>query len=186
MTNKYDSETMGALQRAKSKFNALFGTGMGKFQYGMTTVQVNRLFKLPFAESSLSSLPRAWEYKSSDVRYFCRYFGDSPLKNVGCGAGMQPDDLIQGVRSWSDCLKRTAYAVFMFSEDKLYRISVRFLPDIPPCPELTKSVDVFAKDYDIPVSGAGDERRLRYETDEVSLDAASSPEGSVRFDFVQR
>ena len=90
------------------------------------------------------------------------------------------------VPGWSDCMEKSAYAVFMFSENKLFRLAVRFVSNDTECrDQLASSIDTFAKAYGILVSGAGDERRFRYETNQVIAVAKSDGNGVV-FEFVQR
>jgi tetratricopeptide (TPR) repeat protein len=186
MTDKNDAAREARLNRAKSDFEAAFGQGIDKFRYGMTTAQTNLLLQPAFSPASLSNLPRAWEYKTSDVRYFCRWFGDRPPEGVGCGAGIQAKDLTLSLfPSGSACMLNSGYAVFMFSDNTLFRIVVRFLRSTDPCPERLASVDEFARRYSITASGAYGTRRLRYETDKVGL-VAISDDNTVAFDFEQR
>jgi hypothetical protein len=77
------------------------------------------------------------------------------------------------------------YAVFMFSEDTLFRIVARFFQSSDPCPERLESIDEFARRYRIVASGGQGTRRLRYESDKVGL-VAISDEDVVAFDFEQR
>jgi tetratricopeptide (TPR) repeat protein len=186
LANRYDTVRQMDAERGKAAFESLFSDGIGKFRYGMSTADVNRLFEVRFGDVNFSLLPRVWEYKTADIRYFCRYFGTTAPPNVGCGAGMHADDLIGAVPGWSDCMRKSAYVVFMFSEDKLFRLAVRFVADKQDCiNDLKRSVDTFASTYDIAVSGAGDERRLRYETEHVLL-VAKSDTSSVVYEFLQR
>ena len=89
--------------------------------------------------------------------------------------------------SGSGCMLNNGYAVFMFSEDTLFRIVVRFLhsPDPDPCPERLESIDEFAERYHLIASGGYGTRRLLYETGKVGL-VATSDDDVVAFDFEQR
>lgn len=186
MAAKNDAEREASLHQAKSNFDASFGQGIGNFRFGMTTTEVNRLLKPSFNQEVLSNLPRAWEYKTSDVRYFCRWFENGPPKGVGCGAGIKSEELtLLLFPKGSACMLRNGYAVFMFSDNTLFRIVVRFFKSPTPCPERIRSIDDFARRYRIIASGGYGNRRLRYETDKVGL-VAISDEYAVAFDFEQR
>ena len=186
LTDRNDAAREASLDRTKSDFEAAFGEGIGKFRFGMTATEANRLLKPPFNPDTLSNLPRAWEYKTSDVRYFCRWFGNGPPKGVGCGGGIKVEDLTLSLfPNGSACMLNNGYAVFMFSEDTLFRIVARFFQSSDPCPERLESIDEFARRYRIVASGGHGTRRLRYESDKVGL-VAISDEDVVAFDFEQR
>ena len=115
----------------ETALEAGFGNGFGHFKFGMTPAQVNELAGNPY---DISQLPRAYEYTTDDVRYFWLlvsqvpdfqtfYKGASCLRNRAAGyrdsAGRHDSD----------------YAAFLFHENALIRISLRFegqtTPDVP-------------------------------------------------------
>ncbi|REG49035.1 hypothetical protein B0G80_5358 [Paraburkholderia sp. BL6669N2] len=186
MTSRNDAARVASFDRAKSDFEANFGDGIGKFRYGMTTAAVNLLLKPPFDQTTLSNLDRAWEYRTSDVRYLCRWFGGRPPDGVGCGAGIPAEDLtLLLFPNGPACMLNNGYAVFMFADNTLFRIVVRFSRSSDACPERLESIEEFARRFRITASGGYGTRRLRYETDKVGL-VAFSDDDVVEFDFEQR
>jgi Novel STAND NTPase 1 len=121
----------------ETALEAAFGNGFGRFRLGMTPVQVNELAGNPY---DISQLPRAYEYTTDDVRYFWLlvsqvpdfqtfYKGASCLRNRAAGyrdsAGRHDSD----------------YAAFLFHENALIRISLRFEGQTQPgCPDRSKRV----------------------------------------------
>lgn len=157
-------------ERAK-RFNTDFSRGIGAFQFGMTIEQVHKL--LNPAVSSLPATGTAWEWRTTTVPYLFR----GPLGDL-------PDfkDFVKAEK----CLANSSMAIFMFHEDKLFQIVVRFLKDPNnQCLARDNAIDDFADRYDLQVSGGRLEKRARYETSLVSLTAYETA-AAVNLNFVRR
>lgn len=117
--------TLAPAQEAPSNAQLLqsrFGKGLGPYNFGMTPANVNALLPHPFADSTLSSLPIASEYKSSEVRYFW-----VPLQQFPAGP---PNDLLYTALSeFHACWSGQSYITFLFANSHLVHISVRLYSD---------------------------------------------------------
>jgi tetratricopeptide (TPR) repeat protein len=148
----------------------IFGLGIGNFHFGMTPTEINALLKNPYQltddDSKLAGDDGFWH-----MRYFFRWLSDEP--------DFQPFSFL------SECLRKSGYVVFQFHEHRLLRITVRFLVDRGACPARDNAVDTFAAEFGLNATGAANERRIKYETDNVALDVISKS-SDVNFDFTQR
>jgi tetratricopeptide (TPR) repeat protein len=166
----------------ETALEAAFGNGLGRFKFGMTPAQVNELAGHPF---DISQLPRAYEYATDDVRYFWLlisqipdfqtfYQGASCLRNRPAGyrdsAGRHDSD----------------YATFLFHENALIRISLRFEGQTQPgCPDRSNVLPKLAERYDMPVWGTQGQWRLSWQTPHASLLGSTSSAGPM-LDIVSR
>jgi len=166
-----DIETAEKRSAQSEKFDAAFSRGIGRFQFGMTTAGVAQLLGEP--KDSLSNLPIAWEWRMSKVPYLVQ----NSLSSLPDFDGFVHDT----------CLGKNSQAIFMFHEDKLFQIVVRFLKNRGDvCPYRTSAIDDFAHIYnDLPVTGGGDEKKIRYETSLVGLYAYETQD-AVNLNFVWR
>ena len=121
----------------ETALEAAFGNGFGRFKLGMTPVQVNELAGNPY---DISQLPRAYEYTTDDVRYFWLLVSQVPdfqtfYKGASC--------LRNRAAGYRDSTGRhdSDYAAFLFHENALIRISLRFEGQTQPgCPDRSKRV----------------------------------------------
>ena len=166
----------------ETALEAAFGNGFGRFKFGMTPAQVNELAGNPY---DISQLPRAYEYTTDDVRYFWLlvsqvpdfqtfYQGASCLRNRAAGyrdsAGRHDSD----------------YAAFLFHENALIRISIRFEGQTQPgCPDRSNVLPELAERYGMPVWGTQGQWRLNWQTSHASLFGSTSSAGPM-LDIVSR
>jgi hypothetical protein len=170
-------------QTAKeAAIDAAFGNGFGRFKFGMTPAQVNELAGNPY---NISQLPRAYEYTTDDVRYFWLSVSQIPdfqafYQSASC--------LRNRAASYRDSEGRqdSDYATFLFHENALFRISVRFYgQNEPGCPERSNVLPELAERYRMPVLGTQRQWRLNWETSHASLFGSTSSAGAM-LDIVGR
>lgn len=162
---KEDRAISNAIQHA-------FGTGIGPYRFGMTPHEVNLLLLQPFNELSFAHLPPGGEFRWTNAVYFWKYFREVPG--------------LSEITAVSPCLTRNGYASFVFHEGRLFRIDIRaFRRGDPACPPTANSIDDFAHRYGLVAFGSREERRLRYETPTVGINAQTDPE-VLTIDVFQR
>ena len=113
--------TLKLATKASDRVRQLFSNGITTpsraFAFGDSYEDVNKKLDSPFRISSWDALPRATEYKETDVRYYW-----VPLTSL-------PVVLSAIVPSGSlrdHCVDPSSYISFFFREQKLFHISVRF------------------------------------------------------------
>ena len=143
-TSQTDKRTLERHSNVDAKIDRAFSEGIGRFQFGMTFPEVNRLLSQPFGETNVTRLPRATEYETGDVRYVWKWLRDEP-------------DLVPF--KVSECLFKDGYVVLMFHDGVLFRVVFRFMHD-DNCPEQTTIVDAVAREYEIPSTGSPVEREI--------------------------
>jgi tetratricopeptide (TPR) repeat protein len=148
-----------------------FSLGIGPYRFGMTIQDVNRLLQPPYAEDALKQLPRAWEYHSSKVIYFWRWLRELPDFNV--------------FAKDAACLAAESYGLFMFHDERLFRIVIRILNNDNKCVARQQFIDDFAAKYGLTVLGSNEERRIRYKDSKLAISGFTGP-NSVSLDFIQR
>jgi hypothetical protein len=112
-----DADTTKRRDQAGALLNRDFGTGIGKFRFGMSLSEVNQLLHPPYPKVAFGDLPRADEWETGDVRYFWRSLQDEP--------GLLPFAL-------SACLQKGLIdVVLFFHEDTMFRFSFRFFQPPP-------------------------------------------------------
>jgi hypothetical protein len=159
-----------------------FGNGFGRFKFGMTPAQVNELAGSPY---DVSQLPRAYEYTTDDVRYFWLLVSNIPdfqafYQSASCLRNREP-----GYRA-SDGRHDSDYAAFLFHENALIRISLRFEGQTQPgCPDRGNVLPELAERYGMPVLGTQGQWRLSWETSHASLFGSTSSAGPM-LDIVSR
>ena len=115
------------------------GVGIGPFRLGMTPEQVNNLLPQPFG--SITNMPVAAEFHASEIRYFWTYTAQFPSPNA---RGSVFESLSPLRECWGT---PSSYVTFLFSENRLVRISVRFFGD---CGARDQAAKAFADSYHIP------------------------------------
>src|SRR5208282_3298989 len=155
-------------QTAKeAALDTAFGNGFGRFKFGMTPAQVNELAGNPYDVSQ--PLPRAYEYTTDDVRYFWLSVSQIP----DFQALYQSGSCFQNRPAWyrdSEGRQDSDYATFLFHENALFRISVRFYGQTQPeCPDRSNMLPELAESYGMPVLGTQGQWRLSWETSHASL-----------------
>jgi tetratricopeptide (TPR) repeat protein len=165
----------------EAAIDAAFGDGFGRFKFGMTPAQVNELAGNPY---DISQLPRAFEYSTDDVRYFTRLVSEIPdfqtfYQSASCLRDHPPSYRDSQQRQDSD------YATFLFHENALFRISIRFFGQTQPgCPDRSNVLPELAEGYGIPVLGTQGQWRLSWDTSHTSLFGSTSSDGAmVDFDW---
>jgi hypothetical protein len=148
-----------------------FSLGVGPYRFGMTIQDVNRLLQPPYDEGGLKQLPRAWEYHFSEVIYFWRWLRELPDFNV--------------FAKDSVCLAAESYGLFMFHDERLFRIVFRILNNDNKCDARQHFIDDFAAKYGLTVLGSHEERRIRYKDHNLAISGFTAP-NSVSLDFIQR
>lgn len=166
-----DTIEMQKKSSISSNIDREFGSGIGRFRFGMSLKEINHLLKDPFDDSTFSDPRRALEFKGGDVRYIWKWLRDEP--------DLKPYSFNK------DCILSSAYVVFLFHEDRLLRIGIRTMQGTEPCQERANVIDEFARKYGIFATGANDVRRFRYETKNVGM-AGYSDSYAVTLDFTQR
>jgi hypothetical protein len=165
-----DVATAERRKNVNEAIDRAFAEGIGRFHFGMTYLEVNKLLREPFGEKDISQIPRAWEYETGDVRYIWKWLKDEP--------GLAPLNL-------SACLLKSGYIVLMFHEGTLFRIVFRFMQDTDPCPERSTAVDTLARRFGVPSTGSSTARRFRHESERVAVMAVSDSY-AISFDIIQR
>ena len=165
--------TLGEDKRAEA--------GVGPFRLGMTTEQVNNLLPHPFG--GLANMPVAGEFHDAEIRYFWVYTSEfaSPAAPASFFASLSP---------FQECwAKSGSYVTFLFFEDRLTRISVRFFDD---CKARDEDAKAFADSNHMPLrrrngnvwfrrnkGNATVELRLSRELTAIDVFRKGSPEPSV-------
>ena len=166
----------------ETALEAAFGNGFGRFKFGMTPAQVNELAGNPY---DISQLPRAYEYTTDDVRYFWLLVSQVPdfqtfYKGASC--------LRNRAAGYRDSTGRhdSDYAAFLFHENALIRISLRFEGQTQPgCPDRSNVLPELAERYGMPVWGTQGQSRLSWQTSHASLYGSTSSAGPM-LDIVSR
>lgn len=173
-------------QTAKeAALDSAFGNGFGRFKFGMTPAQVNELAGSPYNLSQ--PLPRAYEYTTDDVRYFWLPFAKFP--EFQALYPNQSGSCFQNHPAWyrdSEGRQNSDYATFLFHENALFRISVRFFGQtVPGCADRSIVLPELAERYGMPVLGTVGQWRLDWETAHASLFGSSTSVGPI-LDIVLR
>ena len=157
--------------------------GIGPFRLGMTTEQVNNLLPRPFGD--LANMPVADEFHDSEIRYFWMYTSEFLPPAA-------PGSFFTSLSPFQQCwASRSSYVTFLFSEDRLTRVSVRFFDD---CKVRDEAAKAFADSYHLPLvrrngnvwfrrakSHATVELRLSRELTAVDVFKKGSPEPSLNW-----
>jgi tetratricopeptide (TPR) repeat protein len=151
--------------------NSAFASGIGRFRFGLTIQDVNQLLVPPFSLAGLKNLPTAWEYRTSEVRYFWRWITELPDFYI--------------FTNNEECMVKSSYVVFMFHDERLFRIVVRVLNDGKKCPSRERFIDDFAARYRLTPFGSSSERRIRYQNSNVAITGFGSL-NTISLDFIQR
>jgi hypothetical protein len=166
----------------ETALEAAFGNGFGRFKFGMTPAQVNELAGNPY---DISQLPRAYEYTTDDVRYFWLLVSEVPdFQTFYQGAPC----LRNRAAGYRDSAGRhdSDYAAFLFHENALIRISIRFEGQTQPgCPDRSNVLPELAQRYGMPVWGTQGQWRLGWQTPHASLFGSTSSAGPM-LDIVSR
>ena len=139
--------------------------GIGPFRLGMTVEQVNDLLPHPFG--SLTNMPVAAEFHDSEIRYFWMHTSefDSPA---------DPGSLFTSLSPFQECwASPNSYVTFLFSEERLTRISVRFFDD---CKVRDENAKTFADSYRIPLVRRKGNVWFRRSKDSVTVELRLSRE----------
>jgi hypothetical protein len=166
----------------ETTLDAAFANGFGRFKFGMTPAQVNEAVGSPY---NISQLPRAYEYATDEVRYFTLLVSQIPdfqafYQSTICLRNREPS-----YRD-SDGLHDSDYVTFLFHENALFRISVRFEGQTQPgCPDRRNVLPELAESYGMPVLGTQGQWRLSWETSHSSLFGSTSSAGPM-LDIVWR
>ena len=101
-----------------------FSGGFGEFHFGMSPAEVNNSIRGPFEGSSYMNFPVAQEFKKNEVRYFW-----TRLSQIQNSEGVMR--YISLLSPFKSCMQDGAqsYVTFLFSNEKLIRISSRSLSD---------------------------------------------------------
>jgi tetratricopeptide (TPR) repeat protein len=119
-------------------FNSKYHDGIGPFRFGMTPQEINELLPIPFGKRIASdALPIASEYHTGEVRYFWRYFHQLP-----------PFEFSQAELP---CISGKSYVTFMFFQNHLFRISVRYI-NTPDCQNHNQALEWFTSLFHIPLA----------------------------------
>jgi hypothetical protein len=166
----------------ETALEAAFGNGFGRFKFGMTPAQVNELAGNPY---DISQLPRAYEYTTDDVRYFWLLVSEVPdFQTFYQGAPC----LRNRAAGYRDSAGRhdSDYAAFLFHENALIRISIRFEGQTQlGCPDRSNVLPELAQRYGMPVWGTQGQWRLGWQTPHASLFGSTSSAGPM-LDIVSR
>jgi hypothetical protein len=162
-----------------SHIERVFGQGYGRIRFGMSPDQVNALLQRPFGSMAPSQLPRALEYRTGEVVYFW-----TPIVNI--------PELLKIYPIPDSCLDQSDYAVFMFHEAALMRISVRLQgPARPGCPDRNLMFPTMANQFFLPILGTPKRWRLYWEDAHVLITGTTvkvnaQALGMPMLDIVQR
>jgi hypothetical protein len=136
-----------------------FARGIGRFQFGLAPADIGRL--LGMAIKSADDLVHSGEHGARNVRYVWKSLRELDRAEFRAFHGDVP------------CLVECGYALFLFNQDKLFTISVRFVGDMKgrriPCSERKDVLQRFASHLDVVPSGSASERRFHRETTWVAI-----------------
>jgi hypothetical protein len=119
---KKDAKTEAAKAAAvRPQFRKRYGDTLllGKFKFGMSPDDVNKLLPIPYDTLYLeaTSLPTAGEYAPTEVRYLWRKLSEfQTLPYAGLYLG---------------CATGNSYVAFLFDQTGLFRVSLRLIDDCP-------------------------------------------------------
>ena len=146
----------------KSITEAAFGSGVGPFKFGLTTDQVNSLFPTPFNKSG--PLPIASEYQTAEVRYY-----DVPAAQLPPPA--ESGSPFGALMAFPRCWNKQSSIVFLFAQNQLTRISMRFAKG---CPNLPANALELAHAFAIAPTGGNESSQFRrvlsHSTVEIEFD----------------
>lgn len=126
----------------RSFFSSKHGDTEQGIRFGMSPEQINDLLGTP--HFAWAVLPTAGEYRGSDVRYLWSYFKDLSVRPV-----------------WGqDAVSTSSYVCFLFEEEKLFRVSLRFF-QTENIPKHSAVLDYFANLNEEKVKQSGEERTFR-------------------------
>jgi hypothetical protein len=132
----------------------VWGEGFQEYKFGMTPDQINNLLPQPFGQVNWSALPIATEYKRDEVRYLWKYLTAFP-----------------NVRKFTEgngCISQSSYIVFLFKNQKLFRISIRFLND-SACRNYEIILHQYANSIGASLELANSGKRFDYEDKRIHL-----------------
>jgi len=81
------------------------------------------------------------------------------------------------------CLGAEIYGLFMFHDERRFRIVFRVLNNDNKCVDRQHFIDDFAAKYGLTVFGSNEERRIRYKDRNLSISGFTGP-NSVSLDFL--
>jgi hypothetical protein len=147
---KADREVARREAAENEKAESDLASGIGPFHFGMTPQNINKLLPQPFA--SVASLPVAGEFRTAEVRYYWVHAHQFPSP-ASPGSGFEP------FRVFEECWQaKASYVTFLFTQNQLMRISVRFFGD---CANRTEDAKAFAGSYLIPAISEPGNLRFR-------------------------
>lgn len=156
-------------QQKDEIIHALFGTGVEGFHFGMAPEEVGKLIGIPVERPT--DLTVAWEYGTGNkVRYLWNW-----MKKIPAFGRFH-----RGI----PCLKERGYVTFLFHEDRLFEVSVRFMAS-DNCNERKEIMDKFADEFGIQVISTPSERRFRRVADTVAIQGKTTSY-AIYIDFTAR
>lgn len=153
----------------EARVNDVFGSGLGKLRFGMTPAEAGKALGMPAAPGTA----KASEYTTGNVQFF-----------------WLPVAQLAEIKSLSSslCPGASDYAVFMFRENALFRISIRLFggSEGGGCSYRNDFLPELAARFGIPVQGTARQWRLQWETRRVSLLGTMHTKNAPMLDIVAR
>jgi hypothetical protein len=152
LTKEAEISTLARQTEALSRATETsFGSGVGPFRFGATLAQVNALLPRPF--NLAVPLPVAEEFKPAEVPYFW-------VPTTEFAPPSQNGSPFEALRAFQACWggKSSSYVTFLFAQNLLTRISVRFFSD---CTGRRALAQTFADSLFIPATGRTDSLGFR-------------------------
>jgi len=156
--------------------NAVFGSGLEIYRFGMTPQEVNNQLPEHFSTLTWSSMPIAHEYKTDEIRYF--WIHVSNYLQMKYASVFAKEIGIYPIFSLPSCISKASYIVFLFKHEWLFHISLRALAQ-KDCDDYNYLFYGISKYFKLAIAQSGDQVTFTFNGSSVHLIGTKNPRGAI-------